>query len=72
MATSTTTPDLRPGTRVQVSGYSYGEATFLHYGDPRHACSDDHLVSPGMRIAYVDFDRYGKSPVWEDKIAVVA
>lgn len=77
MATKQITPQFVPttfkgGERVIIEGFSHGEATFIEYGDPKHSCPETHITWPGMRIAYVQMDRYGRQPIWENRIALVS
>lgn len=62
------------GNRVRCTNFSSGNtlATFIEYGPANVACPDTHLSTPGMRIAYVDHDRYGRTPIWERDLALVA
>jgi hypothetical protein len=43
-------------------------ATFVEYGPANMACPDNHISWPGMRIAYVDSDKFGRMPVWENAL----
>jgi hypothetical protein len=62
--------DVQPGDRVTVSPFSEGAGTFVGWGDPAWSCPDTHISSPGMRIAYVELDAYGKVPAWEYRVSL--
>jgi hypothetical protein len=58
------------GDRVMCEQFSASNraATFIEYGPANIACPDTHLSTPGMRIAYVNNDRFGRLPVWERRL----
>jgi hypothetical protein len=54
------------GDRVTHAKYGPGfNGTLVRWGKPEWACSDQHIVSPGMRIAIVQTDLFGERPFWE-------
>ena len=62
---------IAPGDRVTHARYGAGfDGTFVRWGLPEWACSDQHIVSPGCRIAIVQTDQYGERPVWESELRV--
>ena len=60
--------DFSRGDRVTLAHYTFGDATFIEYADERFSCPADHITFPGMRLAYVEMDRYGRQPVWESDL----
>lgn len=62
---------INPGDRVTHSRYGDGfDGTFVRWGLPEWSCSDQHIASPGCRIAIVETDAYGERPVWESALLV--
>jgi hypothetical protein len=61
------------GQRVWVGSLSAGEARFVKYGPASMACPASHVSYPGMRIVFVQHDRYGYVSAWErDVFEVIA
>ena len=65
--------NFRRGDRVRLEAFSTGAdvGTFVEYGPANVACPDTHVSTPGMRIAYVQHDRYGRLPVWERDLTAI-
>lgn len=62
---------IEPGDRVTHDTYGAGfDGAFARWGKPEWSCSDQHIVSPGCRIAIVQTDDYGEQPVWESSLLV--
>lgn len=63
--------DFTPGQRVRVLTYSESAqaATFLGYDDETTPCPSTHLFYPGMRMAIIHNDRYGRVYKWEKDLA---
>lgn len=60
---------IKPGDHVTHERYGPGfSGTFIRWGEPKHACSDQHIVSPGCRIAWVQTDLFGERPFWESAL----
>jgi hypothetical protein len=62
--------DYRHGDRVLCAGFlpENQPATFLEYGPDSMACSPDHVVWPGLRIAFIASDAFGRMAAWENKL----